>query len=1041
MLDHLIRLSLQHRRFLLGLAALILVLGGLWAARMPVDVLPDLSVPTVTIIAESPGLVPGEVEALVARPIEAAVIGAPDLDRVRSVSGAGIAVLWAEFAPGTDIYRARQTLAERLGRVELPASVPPPQLGPISSIMGEITFVALTSEVVSPLDLRTVADVTVRRRLLSIPGISQVVPIGGEARQFQIEIDPSSLSERGVGLDAVIDAAERASRSAAAGFHVEAGNEYLVRGEGRARTVEDLEQAIVAVRGGVPVRIGDVARVALGPVPRRGTAAFSGNPAVVLSVQKQLGANTLEITRELDRTLADLQASLGDTIRVESETFRQSDFIHAAITNVSHALRDGAVLVVIVLFLFLGNVRTTLISALAIPLSLVGGVLAVTAAGGTLNTMTLGGLTIAIGVLVDDAIIDVENVLRRLRGERLKPATEQRPALQVVFEASREVRRAILFATLILILVLLPLFFLPGVEGRLLRPLGLAYISALLASLLVAVTVTPALCLVLLRRITRAGEAGQSETKDDVEPWLLRSLRRLYEPTLDWALPRTRLVIVLALLLLISAVALVPGLGRSFLPPFNEGSLTIGVTAPPGISLDDSNALGAQVEAILLDFPEVVSTSRRTGRAERDEHIQGINRSELEVVLRAGRDKDELLAALRDAVAVVPGVEVEFGQPISHRIDHMISGSRTSLAVKIYGPDTGQLRRLAGQIEEVLEDVDGIVDLSNQEQASVPQLVFDFDRPALALHGLDAALLSRTVEAAFQGTHAGEIIDSQIAVPITVRYPAHLTSDRRRIGALPVLTDDGTQLRLDTVADVRVDLGPGMLRREDGERLNMVTANVAGTDLAGIVETARDTVAERVELPDGYRVTFAGQFEEAARSVRTLAILSVLILGGMYGLLYLAFRDVRSTLIVLVNLPLALIGGLAAVRLGSGVLSIATLVGFVTLFGIAARNGVLLITHYQHLMRDEGCTLQEAVRRGSLERLAPILMTALTAGLALIPLILARHEAGNEIQSPMAEVILGGLLTSTFLNLVVVPVLFRRWGRAEPASTPASPSP
>lgn len=1024
MLDRLIHFSLCHRRWVLAAAALALVLGGVRATRMPVDVFPDLSVPTVIVIAESPGLVPEEVEALVARPLESALIGSPDLVRVRSVAGAGITVLWAEFAAGTDIYRARQTVAERLDQTELPAGVPPPQLGPISSIMGEITFVALTSDSLSPLALRRIADVTVRRRLLAIPGIAQVVPIGGEMRRIEIEVEPTALAARGIGLDAVIDAAARASRVSAAGFHVEAATEYLVRSDGRARTPADLEHAIVAMRGDVPVRIGDLGTVGIAAAPRRGTAAFSGRSAVVLSIQKQLGANTLVLTEHLDHALTELTASLGDDVRIERETFRQASFIRAAIGNVSEALRDGAVLVVFVLFLFLGNARTTLVSALALPLSLVGGILAITAAGGSLNTMTLGGLTIAIGALVDDAIIDVENVFRRLRAERAKPVAEQRSVFEVVYQASREVRRAIFFATLLLIMVLLPLFFLPGVEGRLLRPLGLAYVSALAASLLVAMTVTPALCLVLLRN-----------AREQRTPWLLRVLRRAYEPSLAWALGHPRWVVTLAVVMLAAAATLVPGLGRSFLPPFNEGALTVGITAPAGISLDESDALGGAVESILLDFPEVVSTSRRTGRAERDEHLQGVNRSEIEVVLRPGRAQDMLLAAMRRATASVPGVAVSFGQPISHRIDHMISGSRTSLAIKVFGTDKAVLRRLAGEIGAVLETVPRIVDVSNEEQASVPQLVVDFDRPSLAFHGLDAAYLAATVEAAFQGTTVGEIVDSQAKVPVAVRYPPRFTAHRADLGALPVTTPDGAQIRLDALADVRTDLGPSLIRREDGERLTMVTANVAGADLAGTVEAARAAVQDAVTLPSGYRVVFAGQFEEAARSVRTLGALGVLILVAMYALLHIAFRDGRAALVVLVNLPLALIGGLVAVRLGSGVVSVATLVGFITLFGIAARNGVLLVTHYQYLMGKEGCSLAEAVRRGSLERLAPILMTALTAGLALIPLLLARHEAGNEIQSPMAEVILGGLLTSTFLNLIVVPVLFSRWGRAPTAET------
>jgi CzcA family heavy metal efflux pump len=648
-------------------------------------------------------------------------------------------------------------------------------------------------------------------------------------------------------------------------------------------------------------------------------------------------------------------------------------------------------------------------------------VLVVSAFGGTINTMTLGGLTIAIGALVDDAIIDVENVFRRLRLEHAKPEAERRPHLEVVFRASSEVRKAIFFATLIIVLVFLPLFFLPGIEGRLLRPLGLAYVAALAASLLVSLTVTPVICSLLLAR---------AEVLERREPWLLRALHRAYGPTLDWALAHRGVVLAAAVALVVAAAAVVHFLGRSFLPSFNEGSLTVSVLSAPGIPLADSDRLGRQVEVALLAFPEVVSTSRRTGRAEKDEHVQGVNASEMEVVLgplEHGHDKEELLAALRDAVATIPGVTVSFGQPISHRIDHHISGSRTNLAVKVFGPDLSVLRGVTGRVQQVLAGVPGIVDLSNQEQAAIPQLVVDFDRAAMARHGLSPAAVAQAVEALFQGVEVGEVIDQGSVSRVVVRFPEALRRDRERLPALPVTTPAGDVLRLDQVADLRFDLGPSMIRREDVQRVAMLTANVAGRDLAGTVERAREEVAAAIDLPPGYLVTFGGQFEEAARGVRRLALLAVLVLTMMYGVLFAAFGGHRETLVVLVNLPLALIGGVFAVALGGGVLSIATLVGFVTLFGVATRNGVLLVSHYQQLAA-EGQPMAEAVRRGSRERLAPILMTALTAGLALLPLLIHGDAAGNEIQNPMAQVILGGLLTSTFLNLVVVPVLYERWG-------------
>lgn len=1018
MLNRLIRFSLRHRTLVLATAGAILVFGSIWIGRMPVDVFPDLSAPTVTVITEAQGMAPEEVELLVTFPLESALNGGPGVRRLRSVSAAGISVIWVEFDWGEEIYRARQIVAERVQGATLPEQVDAPALGPISSIMGEITFIALTSETVGPLPLRRLAETVVRRGLLAIPGISQVVPIGGDVREFQVEVDPSVLTLHGVALEEVAGSLRRASRNPAAGFHVDAGQEYLVRGLGRARGAEDLASAVVRVRGGIPLQVGDLARVGVGAEPKRGTAAYRTRPAVVLSVQKQPGANTLELTREIDRMLEDLAPTLPAGVVIEKENFRQADFVEVAVRNVATAMAEGGVLVVLILLLFLGHLRTTFISGVAIPLSVVSGLLVIALAGGSLNTMTLGGLTIAVGALVDDAIIGVENVFRRLRLERSLAEEERRPALEVVFQASSEVRGAILFATLIIILVFVPLLLLPGLEGRLLRPLGFAYIAGLAASFLVSVTVTPALCYVLLPK-ARILER---------EPALLRWLKAVYRQVLDWALERRAVVVATSVALLLVSLAALPFLDRSFLPPFNEGALTVGVVSVPGISLEESDALGRSVEESFLGFPEVVSTSRRTGRAEKDEHVQGVNRSELEVVLRSGRPKEELLAEMRRAVATIPGVSVSFGQPISHRIDHMISGSRSNLAVKIFGPDLAVLRGLAAQIEGVLAEVDGIVDLNNQEQSSVPQLLIDPDRSALARHGLSSAEFAQTVEALFQGTVAGEIVEDGVVSRVVVRFPEELRQDRDRLEELPILTPAGRRIRLGDVARARFDLGPSLVRRENVERVAMITANIAGTDLAGTVERARSAIASEVELPTGYRVAFGGQFEEAERGVRNLALLAVVILLGMYGLLYMAFRDHRRAAIVAVNLPLALIGGIAAVVLFEGVLSLATLVGFVTLFGIATRNGVLLVTHYQHLIRDEGQSLLEAVRRGSEERLAPILMTALTTGLALIPLVVAGDKPGNEIQSPMGLVILGGLLTSTLLNLVLIPVLFARWG-------------
>jgi CzcA family heavy metal efflux pump len=1021
MLNQLIRFSLHHRALVLLLAGGLLVFGSAWVTQVPVDIFPDLTAPTVTVITEGPGMAPEEIELLLTFPLESSLNGASGIRRVRSVSAAGISVIWAEFNWGEDVYRARQVVTERIQEVPFPAQAEPPTLGPVSSVMGEITFIALTSspDRVSPMELRRLAETIVRRGLLAIPGISQVVPIGGEVREFQVEVEPAALDQHRVSIEDLVEALGQATRDPAAGFYVDQDQEYLVRGLARARSVTDLSAPVVRVTDGVPLTVGSLATVREGDEPRRGTASYKAQPAVVLSVQKQPGVNTLELTREIDRVLGQIAATFPPGVVLEKENFRQADFIEVAIHNVSVALRDGGILVVVILFLFLGNLRTTLISALAMPLSLVAGILVVSAFGGTINTMTLGGLTIAIGALVDDAIIDVENVFRRLRQEHRKPAAERRPPLEIVMSASSEVRSAIFFATLIIALVFLPLFFLPGMEGRLLRPLGFAYIAALAASLLVSLTVTPVLCYLLLTK---------PRLLEREEPWLLRTLKARYRQDLDRALTRPWPIVVMTAILFVTALLILPFLGRSFLPPFNEGSLTVAVVSAPGITLAESDAIGREVERALLNFPEVVSTSRRTGRAEKDEHVQGVNASEMEVVLRRGRPKEKLLTLMRSAVATIPGASVSFGQPISHRIDHMISGSKSSLAVKIFGPDLSVLRGLARRAEEVLRDVPGIVDLSNTEQASVPQLLIDFDRMAMARHGLRSDALARTIEALFQGTEVGEIVENGIVSRVVVRFPERLRSDRERLPALPVTTPAGDIVRLGDVAHVRFDLGPSLIRRENVQRVAMLTANIAGGDLAGTVEQAQRKLEAAIPLPAGYRIEYGGQFEEAVRGVRNLAMLSFLIIMAMYALLYVAFQSHRHTLIVLVNLPLALIGGVYAIALGGGVLSVASLVGFITLFGIATRNGVLLVSHYQNLIRKEGLSVPEAVRRGSEERLAPVLMTALCAGLALIPLVLAGKEPGNEIQSPMGQVILGGLLTSTFLNMVLVPILFSRFG-------------
>ena len=1021
MISKLIRFSVQFRGFVLVVAGLLLLAGGMVASRTPVDVLPDLTAPRVTVLTEATGFAPEEMELLVTFPLESVLNGAPGVRRLRSVSGAGVSVVWVEFDWGQDLYLARQIVSERLQQVDLPTEASRPKLGPVSSVMGEIAFLALTSEELPDEKLRRLAETDVRRALLAIPGISQVVPMGGDLRQYQVQLDPSALARHKIGMLDVVGALEVSSASAAAGFHIDESQEYLVRGLGRARTAEDLAATAVTLVEGVPVTVEMLGRVVVGVEPVRGTASYNGKSAVILSVKKQPGANTLELTTAIDRVMAEIGASLPPSVTIEGESFRQADFIEVAIHNVSVAMRDGAVLVIIILFFFLGNIRATFISALAIPLSLVAGVLAISAFGATVNTMTLGGLTIAIGALVDDAIIAVENIVRRLRQRGLgSDSTGGPPIGEVIEGATQEVVRPILFATAIIGFVFLPLFFLPGMEGRLMKPLGMAYVSALAASLVVSLTVTPALASILLTR-------GRALTSS--EPRLMAWLLRLYRPSVRWAVDHTGAVMAGSALALLGAIVLLPFLGRTFMPAFNEGALTVAVVAPPGITLSESDNLSRQVEESLLAFPEVVSTSRRTGRAERDEHLQGVNGSEIEVVLRPGRPKEELLSEMRRAVAAIPGVSVAFGQPISHRIEHMISGAKANLAVKIFGSDLTVLRRLASAAEDILRSVPGIVDLSNQEQATVPQLAISFDRQAMARYGLDAHALARSIETLFQGTRVGEILEEGLSTSVVVRLAVDGHRHREELEMMPILARGGQVIRLGNVARVRQDLGPSIVRRESVRRVAVLAANIAGRDLTGTVEAARTALDEGLDLPAGYQLVFGGPFETASRSLAVIAALSVVVLAASYGLLFFAFSSHRQALIVLVNMPLAVVGGVVAVAVGGGVLSVASLLGFITLFGIATRNGVLMVTRYRQLLGAGATSVREAVFVGSEERIAPVLMTALTAGIALIPLVFAGGRPGNEILSPMGEVILGGLISSTALNLVVVPALFARWGK------------
>lgn len=1025
MLNNLIALSLRNRVVVLAIAGVMLV-GGAWtASRMPVDVFPDLTAPTVTVLTEAHGMAPEEVEALVSFPIETSVNGATGVRRVRSSTAQGISVVWVEFDWGTDIFRARQIVAEKLQTVAaaLPDGISAPVLAPVSSVMGEILMIGLTG--VTPAtdssarDLRTIADWTIRRRLLAVPGVAQVIPIGGAVKQYQVLADPSRMLSAGVTLDEVVRAARGSNANASGGVYMDKGQEYVIRGIGRVQSVDDIARTVVAVRGGVPVLLSQVADVRVGTAPKYGDGSVDAAPGVVLAVQKQPGANTLELTERIERELAAIQPTLPKEVTIHTDLFRQADFIRVAVDNVVKALRDGAVLVVIVLFLFLWNFRATAISLVAIPLSLVVAVFAMKLLGITVNTMTLGGMAIAIGALVDDAIIDVENVFRRLKENHHRPDGERRGARRVVFDASKEIRASIVNATMIIIVVFLPLFFLGGVEGRLLRPLGFAYVVSLLASLLVAVTVTPVLCAYLLPD----SGAVQREEESRLVTWL----KGLYARVLHPVLAHPRRVVACAIVVLAATLGTLPLLGSAFLPEFNEGALTVSVVTVPGTSLDEANSLGRRVEEILKANAAVLNTDRRQGRAELDEHAQGVNAAEIDVTLKDDIDKEAVFEELRTAFAPIPGTSVTVGQPIGHRIDHMLSGTRANIAVKIFGPDLYQLRQVGASVRDVMQGVPGVADLQLEQQMDVPQLRIRADRTALARYGMSVGQLAEGIDVALNGEEVSQVLEQGRSVDLVVRFPDALRANAEAIGAVPFDTPTGQRVPLSQLASVTVDRGPNTISRENVQRKIVVQANVAGRDLGSTVEEIRRAVGERVSLPSGYFVEYGGQFEAQAEATRTLGALSLLAIAAIFIILFIEFRSARTATLVMANLPLALIGGVAAVLLTGRIVSIASLVGFVTLFGIATRNGILLVSHYRHLLA-EGVPFGEAVLRGSLERLSPILMTALTAGLALIPLALGGGAPGNELQTPMAIVILGGLLSATALNMLVVPALYWLYG-------------
>lgn len=1023
MFDRIIAFSLKNRLFVVASAALLLVYGTYVLISLPVDVLPDLNRPTVTIMTEAEGLAPEEVETLVTLPLETTMNGAPGVERVRSVSGIGLSIIYVEFGWNTDIYLNRQLVTERLqiaaGR--LPRGVIP-TLGPISSVMGQIMMLGVTSTEQTPMEVRTFADFTIRQRLLTIPGIAQVISIGGGVKQYQVLLDNTALANYGVDLTEVEEALSQATRNTTGGYVESQGEEFLVRNIASTASLEDIANTVVkAERGQPPVLVRHIARVEFGAQTKRGDASLNGRPAVILSIEKQPNANTLVLTEQIDAALDDLDHSLPVGMKIDREVFRQSHFITSAISNVEDALRDGFILVTLVLFLFLLNFRTTIITLTAIPLSIVVTAIVFQIFDVTINTMTLGGLAVAIGELVDDAIVDVENVFRRLRENR--QLGNPLPVLSVVYRASKEVRNSIVYATVLVVLVFLPLFAMQGMEGRIFAPLGIAYITSILASLVVSLTVTPALASYLL---------GKSKLKEEKESkfviWLKNQDRRALEKNLEDPKP----ILIGATILFVASLAVIPFLGSEFLPPFNEGSLTINVLAQPGTSLQESNRIGTLIEKQLLEVREVVTVARRTGRAELDEHAEGTHSSEIEVDLKeSDRDREEILHSIRDRLDLFPGLVINVGQPISHRLDHLLSGVRAQIAVKLFGNDANTLRTKSEEIRRAMASVDGAVDVSVEKQTLIPQIPIRIDRARASQYGLAPGYIAEYLETLLNGRVVNQVVEGQQTYAVVVRGDTSLRLSPEMMGDLFIQSPTGARVPLREIAQIEVGRGPNAISHENVQRRIVIQANVEERSLGDVVGDMQKAVAAQVDLPEGYFVTFGGQFESQQDASRLIGILSLFSLAAMFLVLYTHFKSSTIALQILLNIPLALIGSVLAILITNRTVSVASLVGFITLTGIASRNGIMMISHYLHLVKEEGATFsKETIIRGSLERLVPVLMTAITAGLALIPLVLAAGEPGKEILYPVAVVILGGLVSSTLLDIIITPLVFYRYGES-----------
>ncbi len=1019
MLNKIIRFSLNNRVLIIAASILLLVTGTYTATKMEVDVFPDLTAPTVVVLTEAHGMAPEEVERLVTFPVETAVNGAGNVRRVRSSSSAGISIVWVEFEWGTDIYRARQIVSEKISVVanQLPIGVSAPVMAPQSSIMGEIMLISVTGTATSKMDTRTISDWNIRPLLLSIGGVSQVVVIGGEYKQFQILASPQKMSYYNVSLTELLKASEEANKNAAGGFMSEYSNEYIVRGIGRTNDLNELGRSLIKTVNGSPVKIEDVAEIKIGAAVKIGDGSLIGNSAVIMTVMKQPGTNTLELTNKIDNALANLKKTLPADLAINTKIFRQADFINASISNINKTLIEGSIFVIIILFLFLMNWRPTFISLIAIPVSLITAILTLKWLGFTINTMSLGGMAIAIGALVDDAIIDVENVFKRLKQNATLPEAERKAKLDVIFDASVEIRTSIINATFIIIVAFVPLFFLSGMEGRLLAPLGIAFIVSLFASLIVAITITPVLCSYLLTN-------DKMLKRQHKESWIVRKLGKWYEGSLKTAMNFKKLILSIAIALFLGALILLGFLGRSFLPEFNEGSLVVSVTSLPGISLEESNKIGSNVEKTLLTIPEIKITTRRTGRAELDEHAQGVNASEIDApfVLKE-RSREEFMKDVRQKLAGISGANITIGQPIGHRIDHMLSGTRANIAIKIFGTDLNKLFTISNQIKTTIENTPGLVDLSVEQQVQIPQVQIKANRDMMGKYGITIGEFAEFTDIAFAGEKVSEVYEGNQRFDLVLRFDESNRGNLQNISNTLIDTKDGQKIPLNYVADIVSTTGPNTINRENVQRKTVVSANVAGRDQKSVVDEIRQKIEANIKLPEGYRVEYGGQFESEKEASKTLLLASLLALVVIFFLLYMEFRDIKISTIILLNLPLALIGGVLSVWLTSGILSIPAIIGFITLFGVATRNGILLVSHYKTLTA-QGMSLYDTIIQGSKDRLSPILMTALTAGLALIPLAIGGDLPGNEIQSPMAKVILGGLLSSTLMNLFIVPIVY-----------------